>query len=283
MSSFLLNMSEWKTWNSNNYSNDIKEVIQTTQLDRLYANQWIKYYPRDRVELFLDAPTLVKSRFITKDPRYSILFKLNTKRHFQIISSIPSIDIPYSQKQNRLVWRGVSTGYGFGNDIPFRPNSRETLIQKFCHTTNPQIDIGLSGLVQNGRTKKQMYQKYVKSSLSIQDMLKCKYLLSVEGNDVASNLKWCLYSNSVVFMPVPTIESWIMESHLIPYYHYIPIRNDFSDLEEKIQWCDHHPESCERISQQATQYMNLFLDNENELYIMKKVLQYYLDHVEFRP
>lgn len=34
------------------------------------------------------------------------------------------------------------------------------------------------------------------------------------GNDVASGLKWMLASNSVVFMPLPRVETWAMESLL---------------------------------------------------------------------
>jgi len=46
--------------------------------------------------------------------------------------------------------------------------------------------------------------------------VKYKYILSIEGNDVASGLKWQLYSNSVVFMRKPKIVSWAMEDKLIP-------------------------------------------------------------------
>lgn len=34
------------------------------------------------------------------------------------------------------------------------------------------------------------------------------------GNDAASGLKWMLASNSVVFMPLPRVETWAMESLL---------------------------------------------------------------------
>ena len=61
--------------------------------------------------------------------------------------------------------------------------------------------------------------------------LKYKYLLSLEGNDVSSSLKWMLYSNSVVFMRNPRIVSWIMEDHLEPYIHYIPLNDDFNNNE----------------------------------------------------
>jgi hypothetical protein len=36
-------------------------------------------------------------------------------------------------------------------------------------------------------------------------------------------------------------------SEYLPYTHYIPIKDDMSDLQEKYQWCEEHPEECEKI------------------------------------
>lgn len=280
-SSYILDLKQMKEWNRNSYSNDLLQLLKTTSLHQLYPLGKLKYYPHDRVELFFDAPTLVKSRLISSVPNYSILMKFNTIRHFKPIFDIPLWDIPFDQKKNQLYWRGASTGYGFGNNIPYRPSSRESLLQKYYRHTNPQIDIGLSSLAQNAKLNPNKYKHYLKKSCSIKVMLQYKYLLSVEGNDVASNLKWILFSNSVLFMPPPHIESWIMESYLIPYYHYIPIAPDFSDIEEKINWCDMHPTECKTIVSNATNYIKTFLDEQNETIIMKNVLDHYFKNVTF--
>ena len=52
-----------------------------------------------------------------------------------------------------------------------------------------------------------------------------RFVLSLEGNDVATNLKWLLASSSVVVMPTPTKESWLMEGLLRPYVHYLPLNS----------------------------------------------------------
>ena len=141
------------------------------------------------------------------------------------------------------------------------------------------MDIGLSKLCQNG--KKEEYKKYIRPTKTIQELLEYKYILSVEGNDIATNLKWILYSNSVLFMPNPSIESWIMETHLIPYIHYIPVKDDFSDLEEKMKWCDHNEEECLDIIKNSREYIEIFLDEQNEDVIMKKVIEQYIKNVNF--
>lgn len=264
----------------NNYSNDLLEIIKKNKLKQ---EKEIKYCPRDRVELFFDAPTIVKSRLISNEPHYSVLMKLNINRHFKDIDEVKKYDIPFYKKKNELIWRGTTTGYGFGNNIPERPTSRETLIKKYCNPESLQkkIDIGLSSLVQNGKKNERLYKDFLRPKKTIQEQLEYKYILSVEGNDVATNLKWILYSNSILFMPKPCIESWIMESHLRPYIHYIPIADNFSDLEEKIEWCNKNQDKCIDIIKNAKEYIELFLNNKNENKVMKEVIRKYIENIYF--
>ena len=63
------------------------------------------------------------------------------------------------------------------------------------------------------------YTEWLKNKISIEDHLKYKFIMCVEGVDVATNLKWVMSSNSIAVMPKPKIESWFMESKLIPNKH----------------------------------------------------------------
>ena len=40
---------------------------------------------------------------------------------------------------------------------------------------------------------------------------------------MATNLKWLLTQNSVILMPTPRWETWLMEGLLKPWVHYVPI------------------------------------------------------------
>ena len=75
---------------------------------------------------------------------------------------------------------------------------------------------------------------WTKPRLNISEQLQYKFILSIEGNDVASNLKWIMSSNSLAVMPKPKFESWFMEGLLIPDYHFVEIKRDYSDLEENL-------------------------------------------------
>ena len=76
--------------------------------------------------------------------------------------------------------------------------------------------------------------KEVCGELSQDKILRYKYILSIQGNDVSSGLKWMLFSNSVVFLPPVTYESLVMESLLQPFVHYIPVFSNMTNLEEMV-------------------------------------------------
>ena len=89
----------------------------------------------------------------------------------------------------------------------------------------------------------------------MEEQLQYKYILSVEGNDVSTGLKWQLTSNSVVFMAEPITVSFAMEELLVPFVHYVPVKEDYSNLVEMVEWARMNDNKCKFISQQATAYM----------------------------
>ena len=112
-----------------------------------------------------------------------------------------------------------------------------------------------------------------KRQVSLDHHLKHKFILCIEGNDVASNLKWVMSSNSVAVMPKPKFESWFMENMLIPDYHYIQIKDDYSDLEEKLKFYIKNTEKLQQISINANNYVNQFRDYNDEKLISLLVME----------
>ena len=216
------------------------------------------------IEKQLNTFCLAKNRSgVDKKP---VLLKCpNQHRHWDLVYNKSNFsDIPYDKKANKLVWRGVTTGQ------PNRPGNRFTLVEKFFKKT-PEIDVGFNGICQG----KDKYEKYKVDGMCVTDLLKYKYVLMVEGNDKASGLNWALASNSLVFMAKPTKFSWLMEDKLIPNVHYILVKNDFSDLLEKVQWCNKNPEKCKQIVKKANEYMKSFMNLKNEEWLQLEVLKHY--------
>ncbi|MFM2486979.1 glycosyl transferase family 90 [Celerinatantimonas yamalensis] len=198
-----------------------------------------------------DMPSFVKSRPIHELNKASILLNLNKVRHFVRVQD----EIAFSQKHNQLVWRG-------GVHQPQRIRFFE---QYFNHS---RCNIG-----QTNRCKNLHFQK---PRMTILDQLHYKFILSLEGNDVASNLKWIMSSNSLAVMPKPKFETWFMEGRLEPGVHYVCIRDDYADLEEKMDYYLSHPDEAEQICRNANRYVQQFQNPALENTIAMAVIERYL-------
>lgn len=201
------------------------------------------------------------------DTKTTILRRLNIQRHWDHYYNKPA-DIPFDMKRNVLFWRGTTTSH------LERLANRFTCVTKWWNK-HPKIDVGFSFLSQN----RELGAKFVKGKVSIQQMLRHKYILSIEGNDKDSGLNWKLNSNSLVFMAKPTCVSWLMEDQLVPNYHYILVEDEFGDLGERYEWCEQNPDQCKQIIQNANDFMKGFNDKKNEDSIEKKVFTIYINNV----
>jgi hypothetical protein len=215
----------------------------------------------------------LKIYFFTKskaiDDGSAILLNINRQRHFGRITTVVVNDIGYISKKDLIIWRGATTGKLA--DV----SSRFKFVQDFFE--HPKVDAGFSTICQN----KDEFTKYLKPPVSLKEQLNHKFIVSLEGNDVASGLKWQLCSNSVVMMPPVTRVSWIMEDRLKPFVHYIPLKSDFSDLMEKFEWGLDHEKECIEISKNATEYMAQFLNPRRERKIERALFRKYFENVEF--
>src|SRR5262249_7549412 len=111
--------------------------------------------------------------------------------------------------------------------------------------------------------------------LSPAEQVTCKYVISVEGNDVATNLKWIMATNSLCLMPASVYETWFMEGRLEPGRHYVELRDDFEDLEEKLVHYENHPDEARAIIANGQDYVRQFLDERRERLISLIVLHKY--------
>ncbi len=201
-------------------------------------------------------PTFVKSRPIEGPNKNAVLLPLNTIRHATFVSD----RIPFEEKKDMVVWRGAVN----------RPH-RLAFLEKTFYL--PCCDVGDTGPKQ-GRAGAR-YADYERSRLSIQEQLRFKFVLSIEGADVATNLKWIMSSNSVCVMPKPRYETWIMEGRLIPDRHYIEVADDFSDLEDKYEFYLARPELCREISANANRYISRFFDLARQYALGARVVEKY--------
>ena len=66
-----------------------------------------------------------------------------------------------------------------------------------------------------------------------------------------------------------------MENKLIPEKHYIEIKEDYSDLESRIEYYIKNPKKCKRIIKNANDYVVQFKNKRREDIISLLVLEKY--------
>ena len=200
-------------------------------------------------------PTVVKSRPIDGDNRNSVLLNLDKLRHFLYLKDT----VKFKDKQNKAVFLTYSWN---------KPH-RVRFLEMYYHRN----DICICGEVDKKNID--CYNKFQHERMPLLEHLNYKFIVAIEGNDVATNLKWIMSSNCVAIMPKPKYETWFMEGTLIPNYHYIEIAPDYSDFEEKFNYYIENPDKAEAIVKNANAYMAQFRDKRREKIIGHLVMQKY--------
>jgi hypothetical protein len=227
------------------------------------AYSLVQYFPSNKRAFFLfgdittvpEQPSFVKSRPIGGFNENAVLLKLNRIRHFNFVHD----KIKYRDKKNILVGR---------NKVFSIHEDRIKFIKKYF--SHPLCDVAPVN-------DDCPFTEFIKSRMSISEQLNYKFILCLEGNDVASNLKWVMSSNSVAVMNRPKFETWFMEGKLIPDYHYIELKDDFSDLEEKLEYYLKHPEKAEQIIDNAHTFVRQFMNPNKEALISLMVIDKYFN------
>jgi hypothetical protein len=184
-----------------------------------------------------------------------ILWKLELVRHWNTLPGALRKDTPWEQKKNASFWGGDMTGEYEGATDLERCQSNQRCRFVLEHSDSQLIDARLCyhyGILTNGTVNG---TRIIREKVGVDVVQKFKVIISFEGNDVASGLKWMLQSESVVLMPPPTRTSWAMEELLEPWVHYIPMLPDGSNAEEMVQWALDNDKDAKRIAERATLFI----------------------------
>ncbi len=210
------------------------------EYSRFFSDDMRFAYTSGDVWYNLKEPGVCKSRPLKEGNENNVLLKLNKLRHFRWVDD----SYRWEEKKCRILFRGA---------IEKKPRR-----QKFVEMWKDHEWTDLTG-----------------APMSLKEHLTSRYIMALEGNDVATNLKWVMSSNSIAVMPKPTCETWFMEGRLIPNYHYIEIKEDYSDLIERIEYYESHPEEAKAIVNHAHEWVEQFRNEKREDLISLMVLEKY--------
>lgn len=198
-----------------------------------------------------DYPVFGKARRLDEKAGNVALMNLDRRRHFLKVCD----PIPFVEKRPQLFFRG---------DVDAKENRRRFMELWWG---NPLFDLG--------DTSPRTETVWHKPRVRIEDHFRYKYILALEGHDVASALQWICASNCIPVMTRPTVESWLMHGAMIPGVHYIEISDDFSDAGEKIEYYNSHPEKAEAIAEASKEWARQFDDKRRENIIHYLVAEKY--------
>ena len=217
-----------------------------------YFPSSVRYYFRFSDETCAPGrPTFLKTRCIAGPNSDSVLLNLGALRHFRFVDDKTA----FESKKPVAVFRGAC-----------KQRHRQYFLEQTAGLSCTDI----------GDTRKQAARpEFRRQYLTMDEQLSYKFIISVEGNDVATNLKWIMSSNSLCFMRRPMFETWFMEGRLEPGRHYVLLRDDYSDLSEKIDFYTRNTGEALAIIRAAHDHVNQFKDRKKERLVFLLVMAKY--------
>ncbi len=116
---------------------------------------------------------------------------------------------------------------------------------------------------------------FISGYVSMRDHMFYRYLVDIDGNCASCPRTATLFhSNSVVFKHMTNSIQWFYTT-LKPYVHFIPFKEDLSDLIDQVRWAIDHDEECKKISLNARFLASDVLSEERIYQYLYRLLEEY--------
>ena len=181
---------------------------------------------------------------------------------------------PWAKKIEKAVFRGATTGSGVTADTNQRLKALEMGTKH-----KGLLDVGITKW--NLRPRKLEGSPYLQTiergnynkanKLDLQEQSQYKYILTLEGHVAAYRLSYELSSGSVVLLVGSQWQMWYYP-FLKAYEHYVPVKENLSDLLSQIEWCKANDAKCEQIAKNARIFYNKYLGTKGILDFLQKEL-----------
>lgn len=213
--------------------------------------------------------------------------RVNPDKYFTKSARVEPIkQIPWENKKPTAVFRGGSTGCG----TTIKDNNRlkvshmyQTMLKNQTLIENgfPLLDAGITKW--NNRPRKQENSQYLNimeeaireiplmNFLDYQQQSEYKYVINIDGHVTAFRISMEMSFGSVILLTKSKYRIWFMDI-LQPYVHYVPVKEDLSDLIDQIRWCRNNDLKCKEIANNALEFYNVYLSKVGILDYLQKIL-----------
>mmetsp|Transcript_7672 Transcript_7672/g.12178 ORF Transcript_7672/g.12178 Transcript_7672/m.12178 type:complete len:399 (+) Transcript_7672:2-1198(+) len=188
------------------------------------------------------------------------------KQRLEMLESSRRFDFE-SGKVPQMFWRGSDNG-------------------KFVNK-NGQVSGKRRPLVHKSEKLPQIINAHFTKSTSpltlvpLRDHCRYKYLANVAGATYSARLKYLLLCGSLLFqVEDPHFEFY--QPLLTANKHFLQIKSDFSDLEEKLNWANKNPEKAREVANNSKRFGEECLQICNVINYMRQVLTVYSSALNFK-
>ena len=262
---------------------ELVQFVRTLSLFHDYATYAYAEQGSVRVNLG-DAGAVPGLAFCDFRPGYFLVpdsVFLNTNGYEALRNEIDANLLPWGQRVAKAFWRGATTGQRRG-DWRGLPRVQLCLMAK---AAGDLIDAGLTGIV---GMPPEMVAEAMSADISRPfvkpvDFMKFKYQLDVDGNTNAwAALFQKLYTGSPVLKVASPLgfRQWFYDD-LKPWWNYVPVAADMSDLIDKIKWLQAHDLEARRIGERG-RTLAMAMTHRSELTKARRVVSAALRHFSGR-
>jgi hypothetical protein len=179
---------------------------------------------------------------------------------------------PWDERKNQMVWRGSDSNRDrfLFNKISNSPEFEATGL----------LDVGISKMVRVQHDP--VIHGPVKPSMRERSFGDYKWIANVEGAVAAYRMPAVAALGSVIVkQDSHYMEHWYRE--FLPWTHYVPMKNNFSDVEEVLDWLQSHDAEAQKIGQAARQFALEHLTPEPVLCFWYVFLYEYAARMTYQP
>lgn len=192
--------------------------------------------------------------------------------------------IEWKNKKPTAVFRGASTGCGVTIDSNIRLKLAYMSVITPPDEHGPLLDAGISKW--QLRPRKLNNVKYLQT-IDVHSLNKIginlasfmtpiqqseyKYLINVDGHVSAFRLSLEMCMGCCILLADSKYKLWFRDM-MKPMVHYVPVKEDLSNLIDMIKWCRNNDKKCEKIASNAKKFYIKYLQKEGMLDYMQKLL-----------
>ena len=227
-------------------------------------NQLVLKDPSKFPVLYKDRFVLAQSHQITTPNAICVpdryYFCMNRYNEYRSIHG----GIPFNTKKPQIVFAARPRGskYNFTKRRDIEMNQREY----FSSDAVPKTNI--------------VAPKWIERS----EMVKYKYILDIDGHGSTWDATaWKLNSGSVILKTDSCWKQWFYDKYKA-WEHYVPVADDFSDIQDRFAWCESHPvecinmiKRCRELFQEIYRYHNVLNSTRDAINTLTKLTPAYTE------